>query len=265
MLGILYASFGTTHDDARARQIDAVAAALSAAFPGAPVQQAFTSGMIRRSLDARGIHVPDVAEGLRLLADHGVDLVLAQPGHLMPGEEFEKLRGEVGRAANRFEAVEIADPLLTTTDDLFRVATIMAARFPRREGAAVVLMGHGSPACANAVYAALDYRLKDMGREDMHVATVEAYPALSDAVARVRAMHGVRDVTLAPLMLVAGDHATNDMAGDEADSWASTFKDAGFKVACDLTGMGELSTVRDLYVAHARAAAARLAHRPVLA
>lgn len=258
MFGILYASFGTSHDDARARQIDAVAAALRDAFPGAVLEQAFTSGMIRRSLDGRGIHVPSVPEALRLLADAGVDEVLVQPGHLLPGEEFDKLSREVASEAGRFASVEIAQPLLASTDDLRRVAGIMVARFPARPGTAVVLMGHGTPAFANVVYAALDYQMKDLGRADIHVATVEAYPALSDAEARVRAMPEVGTVILAPLMLVAGDHATNDMAGDEADSWASTFRAHGYEVVCDLTGLGELPEVQALYVEHARSAARRL-------
>lgn len=258
MFGILYASFGTSHDDARARQIDAVAAALREAFPDAVLQQAFTSGMIRRSLDARGIHVPSVPEGLRLLADAGAEGVLVQPGHLLPGEEFDKLEREVAHEAGRFASVEIARPLLASTEDLRRVADIMAVRFPARPGAAVVLMGHGTPSFANVVYAALDYQMKDLGRDDIHVATVEAYPALAEAEARVRAMPGVRAVILAPLMLVAGDHATNDMAGDEADSWASTFKAHGYDVVCDLTGLGELPEVQALYVEHARAAVRRL-------
>ena len=250
MRGVLFASFGSTHESARTRALDAVAARLGLEFPDAKVWQAYTSGMIRRALAKRGIEVPGVAEALAAMADAGVTEALVCAGHLLPGEEYDKLAREAAKVAGRFERIFVSTPLIAGTDDLIRVADIVSARFPAEEGRAVILMGHGTPTFANLVYPALDSVLSARGRTDMCVACVEAYPTLDDVLPRVKASGAAR-ATLFPLMLVAGDHAKNDMAGDEPDSWASILRAEGLSVECDLTGLGEIPAVRDLYAAHA--------------
>ena len=282
-LGVVFASFGTTHDDTRGRCIDAVAAELGTALPGASLAQAYTSSIVRRVLAHRSGDgrnpVPDACGALDGLAARGVREVVVQPGHLMPGHEYEKLRRQVASCESLFERVAVGEPLLAGTDDVHRLVDIVAAEFPRQEGRAIVLMGHGTDHFANVVYEAMNFYAGLIGRDDLLIGTVEAQPDLetllrlleergdrggarADAAGAVegpRDRRGFERVTLAPLMLVAGDHATNDMAGEGPDSWASRLHAAGYDVTCVLRGLGELPEVRRMYVEKARAAAARLA------
>lgn len=254
MRGILFASFGTSHEDAQASCLDAVAGALHEAEPGARLEQAYTSSIIRRVLRGRGHDVPDVRQALVRMAAEGVDDVTVQPGHLMPGEEFDKLRGQVVDCAALFGRVRVGEPLLSGTEDAERVMRIVADRYQHEPGRAVVLMGHGTDRFSNVVYAAMNFHAMLMGRTDLYVGTVEAQPDLACVMGLLRERDYAR-VTLAPLMLVAGDHSKNDMAGDDPDSWASQLKAAGYEVDCRLEGMGELADIREMYVEHAREAA----------
>lgn len=257
MKGVLFASFGTTHDDARERAIDAAADAVARRFADATLHQAYTSGMIRRTLSKRGVEIPDVESALRSMADSGATEVLVSVGHVLPGEEYDKVRAAVDMCCGLFSSIELATPLVSGSDDLDEIASVMSKRYPKKDSSAVILMGHGTPTFANIVYAALGYHLANMGRSDIAVATVEGYPTLDEAMAQI-AKTGAKSVTLAPLMLVAGDHAVNDMAGDDEDSWANILHRNGYNVECDLTGMGEIEGIRSMYVAHAETAATRL-------
>lgn len=250
MKATLFASFGTSHEDAQASCLDSVADDLSARMETTRVAQAYTSSIIRRVLARRGQQVPDVLHALAQLSCEGVTEVVVQPGHLMPGEEYDKLRSQVVAALPLFDQVSLGEPLLGCTEDVERVVRIMAEHYPAREGRAVVLMGHGTDRFSNVVYAAMNFHAHCMGRDDMIIGTVEAQPDL-EGVLRLLEAGGFDKVVLAPLMLVAGDHAKNDMAGDDEDSWASRMRACGYKVTCCLEGLGQIPAIRDLYVEHA--------------
>lgn len=273
-LGVLFASFGTTHDDARVRCIDAVADELAAAFPGASLAQAYTSSIVRRVLERRRAEdlgavgrdpVLDVRGALADLAARGVRRVIVQPGHLMPGHEYDKLRRQAVASDDLFDRVRVGEPLLAGTDDVHRLVNIMAQDFPRQEGRAVVLMGHGTDHFANVVYEAMNFYAGFIGRDDLLIGTVEAEPSLATLLELLARRPGIAYVTLAPLMLVAGDHAKNDMAGEGSESWASRLRAAGYEVDVVLRGLGELPTVRRMYVEKALTAARALGARSELA
>lgn len=252
MQGILFASFGTTHDNARQRDIEPSAQAVFEAFPDAMHAQAFTSSIVRRRLAARGVEIPDTPTALERMADAGVTEVVIQPGHLLPGKEYDKLLREAATQRERFDSMRVGEPLLAVPDDLTEFVRIVCDTFPSQQGRAVVLMGHGSPSFSDAIYAALDYRFKEHGRADIFVGTVDGYPTLETVMRMLD--NRFEGALLAPLMLVAGDHATNDMAGAMEDSWASAFKNAGYQVDCHFEGLGCLPHIHRLFVEHARAA-----------
>lgn len=253
MKGILFGSFGTTCDEARARQIDGVARALEAVFAPAPVVQCFTSDMVRGILHRRGVSALDVSEGLQRLAHQGVREVVVQPGHLLPGNEYDKLCRRAQEHVALFDNMCWGAPLLASEADMEQFATMLDQQFPVSSGEAYVLMGHGTSQFVNIAYAALDYRLKAKGRTDMFVGAVESYPSLETVLGLLKQQQ-FHTVHLAPLMLVAGDHAHNDMAGQASDSWANRLRVAGYDVVCHLIGLGELPAVQALYVSHVKAA-----------
>ena len=174
----------------------------------------------------------------RMLADGMTDVVV-QPTHLLNGVENDTMIREAEAVRGRFQSLRIGAPLLTSHEDLEQMARILTEMFPRLlEEEAVLFMGHGTEHYANAVYAALDYRFKDMGRDRFYMATVEGYPTLENALRQMQARKGLKRVYLVPFMIVAGDHAKNDMAGDEPDSWKNVVAQAGYEPRCICRGDG---------------------------
>lgn len=239
---IVITSFGTSVPEARV-SITAVEEALKSAAPGCVCLRAFTSSIIRRILDGRGEHVPGVTEALEQLRADGVRRVAVQPTHLLYGFEYDKLKAEADAFASQFDQVTVGRPLLADTGDILRFAEGLSQTFPRREGEAVVLMGHGTGHFANAVYPALQTALHLKDRDDLYIGTVEGWPSFEDVLKQLKE----RRVLLAPLMLVAGDHAREDMAGDSPDSWKSRLEREDFSVSCSFTGLGMLPWVQEMY------------------
>ena len=206
---LLVVSFGTSHHDTREKTIDQIEAYLGQSFPDRKVYRAWTSGMIIQKLRREGIETDTVPDALeRMLRDRITD-VLIQPTHLLNGIENDQMLRQAEAYRSRFQNLRIGAPLLTSDRDLQRVAEILTAQFPNLgEEEAVLLMGHGTEHDANAVYAALDYRFKDMGRDRFYMATVEGYPALEQALRQMKANQRLQKVYLVPFMIVAGDHAT---------------------------------------------------------
>lgn len=246
---ILVVSFGTSHDETRRKNIYSIEALIASSFPDYKVVRAFTSGMIINILAKRGIIIDNAAEAIENLIKGGITELVVQPTHLMHGLEYDKLLAMLEPYKQFFKSVAVGHPLLDTTEDLKAVVKTIAEHFPLANDEALVLMGHGSTHFANAVYAALDYMFKDMGYPTVHVGTVEGYPEIA-SVQRSLSSSGVRKITLAPLMLVAGDHAVNDMSSDEEDSWKTIFTEAGYETDCVLKGLGEYDGIRSLYVKH---------------
>ncbi len=258
---LLVVSFGTSYNDNRRLSIGAIEAALAEAFPDWSVRRAFTSQIIIDHVKSRdGEVIDNVGEALQRAVDNGVKRLVVQPTHLMHGYEYTDLVKELDKYAASFETVSVGEPLLSSDADFAAVAGAVMednAEFDD-ERTAVCLMGHGTSADSNGVYEKMQGVLREKGFDRCFVGTVEATPTLEDVLAAVKA-GGLERVVLQPLMIVAGDHANNDMAGDEEGSWKRAFEDAGFETVCRLRGMGEMEDVQALFVEHARAAMDALA------
>lgn len=258
---LMVVSFGTSFNDNRRLTIGAIEAAMEEAFPDWSVRRGFTSQIIiDHVFDRDGEVIDNVGQALERAADNGVKTLVVQPTHLMNGFEYNDLVDEVAQYADAFEAVAVGEPILTSDEDFQTVAeAITAATAEYDDGqTAIVFMGHGTEAESNGVYARMQQILTDGGYEHYYVGTVEATPSLDDVLAAVGEGEYTR-VVLRPLMIVAGDHANNDMAGDEEDSWKSAFDAAGYEVECVVEGLGGLEAIQQLLVEHAQAAIDSLA------
>ena len=251
--GLLVVSFGTSVNATREKTIDAIEGTLRDAFLECTVYRAWTSGMIIRKLLKRdGVHIDTVTEAMERMLAEGVTEVVVQPTHVINGIENDRMIADALAFEKKFEKILFGAPLLTSEEDSRAVIrAVMEEHKDLPDGEALVFMGHGTTHYANTVYAALDYMFKDMGYPNVFLGTVEAYPSLETLIKLVRA-HGAKKVTLAPFMVVAGDHAMNDMSSEDEDSWRSRFEAAGFEVNCVLKGLGEYEGVRRLYVQHVK-------------
>ena len=250
---LLVVSFGTSYNDNRAATIGAVESAMETAFPDYAVRRGFTANIIIEHVQRRdGVVIDDVTEALARAKANGVKNLLVQPTHLMNGYEYGDLVKELEACAGDFESVKIGAPLLTTDEDFAVVAQAMVdAAAGHDDGkTAVCYMGHGTEAASNGIYSRMQKHLSDSGHDNFFVGTVEAEPTAEDLVKLVKA-GGYEKVVLRPMMIVAGDHANNDMAGDGEDSWKSVFTAAGFQVTCEINGLGELEAIQQLLAAHA--------------
>lgn len=251
---LLVVSFGTSYDSLDA-SIGAVEAALQDANPDYEVRRAFTSQIIIDILAERGQEIDNVIQAMdRLIAD-GVKEVIIQPTHVMNGFEYDDVMAEISAYADRFDSMKVGRALLATDDDYTKViASIVEETAVYNDGeTAIVFMGHGTHHEANAVYANLQNRFIDAGYANYFVGTVEAEPTLEQVMTLVENSDAEK-VVLLPLMIVAGDHATNDMAGDEEDTWKSAFISAGYEVECVMKGLGEYVGIQQMLVEHAAAA-----------
>ena len=249
---LLVVSFGTSFNDSRRLTIGAIEGALADAFPDYSVRRGFTSQIIIDHVKSRdGVTIDNVTEALDRAVDNGVKTLVVQPTHLMDGYEYNDLVDEISQYADAFDKIIIGEPLLTTDEDFKAVAeAIVEATKEYDDGkTAICFMGHGTEADSNGVYAHMQEVIDELGYENYFIGTVEATPSLDDLVKAVGEGDYER-VILEPLMVVAGDHANNDMAGDEEDSWKSVFEAEGYEVECVLRGLGELPTIQELYVQH---------------
>ncbi len=253
---LLVVSFGTSYNDSRRLTIGAIEGAIADACPDYSVRRGFTSQIIIDHVKRRdNVSIDNVTEALDRAVANGVKTLVVQPTHLMNGLEYNDLVDEVAQYSDAFEKVSIGEPLLTSDEDFQAVAqAIVDATAEYDDGkTAICFMGHGTEAESNQVYAKMQTVLTDMGCTNYFVGTVEATPSLDDVLKLVQAGDYER-VVLEPLMVVAGDHANNDMAGDDPDSWKSTFEAAGYEVVPVVRGLGELEAIQKIYVQHAQAA-----------
>ena len=253
---LMVVSFGTSYNDNRRLTIGAIEKAMQEAFPDYSVRRGFTSQIILDHVkDRDGEVIDNVGEALDRAADNGVKNLVVQPTHLMNGLEYTDLSNELAEYADAFENVVLGEPLLTSDEDFKAVAkAITDATKEYDDGeTAICFMGHGTEADSNGVYAKMQQMLADEGFEHYYVGTVEAEPSLEDVLKAVGEKE-YKKVVLEPLMVVAGDHANNDMAGDEEDSWKSQLQASGYEVECVLKGLGEFEGIQDIYTDHIRAA-----------
>ena len=248
---ILAVSFGTSHSDTRAVTIDAIEQDFQNAFPDYSLYRAWTSKMIIKKLKSRdNIHVNTVKEAMEQMRADGITDVLVQPTHVINGIENDLMKEDALSYREFFHSISFGNPLLTTEEDSMEVIQAVADEFSGlKEEEVLVLMGHGTTHYANAIYAALDYTFKDKGYKNIFLGTVEAYPSMESLMRMVKEYNPSK-VILAPFMIVAGDHAKNDMAGDDPESWYSRFKAAGFPVSTVVKGLGEYPGIRRLLVKH---------------
>lgn len=254
---VLAVSFGTSYDSSRDKTIGAIEKALQEAFPDYEVRRAFTSQTIIDILAEDGLEIDNVTQAMDRLVDDGVKEVIVQPTHVMNGAEYDDTIAEITPYADKFDSFKVGEPLLISDEDFTKVADVLVADTAEynNEGTAIVFMGHGTHHEANATYAKMQQVFADGGHDNYFVGTVEADPTLEDVMALIEPT-GATKVVLLPLMVVAGDHATNDMAGDEEDSWKTILTGAGYEVEAVLKGMGEYPGIQDIYVEHAKAAKA---------
>lgn len=251
MQAILVVSFGTSYAETRAKTIDATETRIAEAFPGYDIRRAFTSKMIIKVLRERdNMNVDTPEEALKKLYEEGYSKVIVQPLHIINGSEYHDTVVVCHKYRKGFEKFSMGTALLNSTADYKQVAEIFVKHGPElNDGEALLLMGHGSVHSANAAYPALDFTFKQMGHEHVHVGTVEGYPELPEVMEMI-ASKKYSKIYMMPLMLVAGDHAQNDMASDEEDSWKTILEQRGYETEPILIGMGEMPEIQDLYVAH---------------
>ena len=250
---LLVVSFGTSYNETRAKTIDAVEAELQKAYPDYQVRRAFTSQIIIDILKEReDLTIDNVTQAMERLVADGVKDVVVQPTHIMTGFEYDDMVKEVSAFADKFDSLKISTPVLTEDADYDAVVEALVAQNSGYEAddTVLVFMGHGTEHEANATYTKLQEKLNAAGHENYIIGTVEAAPTLDDVVAAVKAS-GAKKVVMMPLMIVAGDHANNDMAGDEEDSWKSVLTAQGYEVECVLQGLGEYAGIRQILVDHA--------------
>ena len=241
---VVITSFGTSVPEARA-DITAVEEALSAAVPGCVCVRAFTSPTSRRVLMSRGEDVPSLTGALERLAAQGAGHVVVQPTLLLYGYEYDKLKSEAEALAGRFTSLTVGRPLLSDSGDLRRFALHLARDHPAEEGTVTVFMGHGTEHFAGTAWPALQTALRLLGRTDLYVGAMGGWPGVEDILRQLEP-GGPRKIHLLPLMLAAGHHAKNDMAGD----WKPRLEEAGHTAACSFTGLGRREWVQEMYREH---------------
>ncbi|MDO4648316.1 MAG: sirohydrochlorin cobaltochelatase [Eubacteriales bacterium] len=270
---LLVVSFGTSFNDSRAEDIGGIEKALQAAYPDWSVRRAFTAQIIINHVQARDDEAIDnMDQALQRAVDNGVKNLVIQPTHLMHGAEYDELVAATEEYADKFESIKIAEPLLgevgedatVINEDKAAVAEAVtaaavedagyeSAAAAAEDGVAFVFMGHGTSHTASVSYSQMQTQMGELGYENVFIGTVEGEPEETACEAVINAIKdaGYTKVILRPLMVVAGDHANNDMAGDDEDSWKSMFEAAEFEsVDTQIAGLGRLAAVEDLYVAH---------------
>lgn len=271
---ILAVSFGTSFNDSRVADIKGIEDALQEANPDWSVRRAFTAQIIINHVQARdGEKIDNVDQALERAVDNGVKNLVVQPTHLMRGAEYDELVEAVENYKDKFETVKIAEPLLgevgadadAVNSDKEAVAKALTAEAvkdagydsldaAKEDGTAFVFMGHGTSHTAKVSYSQMQTQMKDLGYDNVFIGTVEGEPEETSCESVIDAVEkaGYKKVVLRPLMVVAGDHANNDMAGDDDDSWLNMFKASGKfdSVDTQITGLGEIKDIQQIYVDH---------------
>ena len=251
---ILVISFGTSFPETRKKTIDKIEEDIQGAFGGFRIFRAWTSGMIRRKLEKRdGLHIMDVTEAMESILKEGYTSVVVQPTHVINGIESEKLKEQVLSFENRFERILLGKPLLSSDEDIQDVIQALKKELDTPDKDTVVFMGHGTEHAANEIYLKMDKLFKEMGLTHFHMATVEARPTIEDVLEELKEDKDQK-IILTPFMIVAGDHANNDLAGDEEDSWKNIAIRHGFCPQCVLKGLGEYQGIRNIYLRHIKEA-----------
>ena len=275
---LLVVSFGTSFNDSRAEDIGGIEKALQKAYPDWSVRRAFTAQIIINHVQARdGEKIDNMDQALQRAVDNGVKNLIVQPTHLMHGAEYDELSEAVASYSDKFESVSIAEPLLgevgsaddsvnsdkeavakAVTAEAVKTAGYESLDAAKEDGTAFVFMGHGTSHTAKISYGQMQNQMNALGYDNVFIGTVEGEPedTACEAVIEKIQEAGYKKVILRPLMVVAGDHANNDMAGDDDDSWKSQFEASGVfdSIETQIAGLGQIPVIQDLYVSHTHAA-----------
>ena len=275
---LLVVSFGTSFNDSRVADIKGIEDALQEAYPDWSVRRAFTAQIIINHVQARdGEKIDNMQQALDRAVANGVKNLVVQPTHLMHGAEYDEMNEMLDQYRDKFETIAVAEPLLgevgsdatVINEDKEAVAKAITAAAVKDAGfdsldaaaaekTAFVFMGHGTSHTAKVSYSQMQTTMQTLGYDNVFIGTVEGEPeetACENVIEAVKAA-GYTKVVLRPLMVVAGDHANNDMAGSDDDSWLSMFNASGAfeSVDCQIAGLGEIADIQQLYVAHTKAA-----------
>jgi sirohydrochlorin cobaltochelatase len=244
---ILMVHFGTTYDATRQKTIEAINEKARQTFKGLEVRDCYSSRIVTKRLKSRGITKDSPVEALFRLRADGFTKLIIQPTYIVDGVEMDLLRREVEQLRPFFSSISIGTPLLYDVEDAKRVADILVKRHPanKKKREHILLVGHGTPTPATALYSEIDYILKTSGNDNYHVATIEGYPAQEDAIRLIKGGKG-RQVTLVPFLFVAGDHASNDISKD----WKEALEQEGLQVKLQIEGLGEIPEIQDIYIEH---------------
>ena len=252
---ILVVSFGTSYENTRKLTIEAIEHDIADAFPACPTYRAWTSKMIIAKLKKRdGLTIHTVKEALEQMLLDGITDVIVQPTHVINGIENDQMKADALSFRDRFSSIVFGNPLLTTEEDNQAIVRVVADEFRDMDpDTALVLMGHGTEHFANSAYSQFENMLRDLGHESTYVGTVEGFPSLDYVIRRLK-IREIKKVYVMPLMIVAGDHARNDLAGAEADSWDSILKADGFETEVIMKGLGEIDAIAEMFVKHLKKA-----------
>ncbi len=247
---ILVVSFGTSYEDARVSCIEPVEELIAKTYTEYEVRRAFTSRVIVKKLRNQGFHVDSEMEAVDKLFEDGFEQIYIQPLHTMPGFEYDKIKRKFESAVHEQRGkIYLGEPLIFQLEDYDLVIDALDKALFGMDGYDVdkwLLMGHGSEHFANAIYSALQLKF-NLEDKPIEIATVEGFPELDDILDGLKEQN-IKKIGLAPFMLVAGDHAQNDMAGDEEDSWLNVLKDNGFEVYPSVRGLGSYEVFQDLFL-----------------
>ena len=247
---ILVVSFGTSYPETCAKTIGKIEDEIREKYPEYDVYRAWTSGIIRRKIEKRdGIHTFSVSEAMEQLHKKGIKEIVVQPTHVLNGIENDIMLKVIEAHKVFYKKVTVGTPLLTTQEDCEKIVDMMIREWKIADDEMLVFMGHGTEHYADFVYASLNYQFQMKGHGNMVMGTVEGYPTIEEMLKAVKRVNPEK-VILTPFMIVAGDHANNDLAGDEEDSWKSIFEKEGYEVECVLKGLGQYETVRQMFMEH---------------
>lgn len=248
--GLLVVSFGTSYNETREKTIDVIERKLRETFVDCELRSAFTSNMIIKKLWMRdNVQVDKPLEAIEKMIVEGFEYIQIQPLHVIPGYEYEKIKRAVVRINHKYKVkIDLGLPLLYHEKHYDEVVTALLKKLPASHNdTCIVLMGHGTEHPANAAYSMLQNKLSEL-RNDIFIANVEGYPDLEQILPKLQSNKCFKKVLLAPFMIVAGDHAQNDMAGDGDDAFKSVLEKHGYGVTCRLEGLGEYEGIQDAFV-----------------
>lgn len=247
---LIVVSFGTSYPETRQKTIEAVEKRMAERFPECDVFRAFTSNMVIKKIkEQEGVKIPTVNQLMIELKEKGYKEVFVQPLHVINGSEYSKALHQAKHFKEDFDVIEVGRPLMTEFEDYEEIVEwLRDLAQPLGSKEAVVLMGHGTQHSAFTAYACLDHMLE---KDPVFICAVESYPGIETVVEKLKQAN-IEKVYLHPFMLVAGDHATNDMASDEEDSWKSQLVKEGFEVEPILKGMGEYPKIQNMFLDHAK-------------